>query len=101
MAEGRKCPCKYLQENIFANFFPLKSPLSPLENNMKITIEIRGVSKVFKTERGQHVALKDVDLDIRQGEFVSFIGHSDCGKSTLLNLVAGLTEISSGTLEIS
>ena len=68
---------------------------------MKITIEIRGVSKVFNTERGHHVALKDVDLDIRQGEFVSFIGHSGCGKSTLLNLVAGLTDISSGTIAIN
>ncbi len=68
---------------------------------MKITIEIRGVSKVFNTEHGHHVVLKDVDLDIRQGEFVSFIGHSGCGKSTLLNLIGGLTEISSGSLEVN
>ena len=42
--------------------------------------------------------LRDVNLVVKQGEFVSIIGHSGCGKSTLLNLIAGLTKVSSGAV---
>ena len=59
---------------------------------------IENVHKVFNTRSGQFVALQDVNLTIRQGEFVSIIGHSGCGKSTLLNLISGLNEASSGVL---
>src|SRR5215217_6349644 len=44
--------------------------------------------------------LKDVNLDIRSGEFTVFVGPSGCGKSTLLRCISGLETISSGTLEI-
>ena len=44
--------------------------------------------------------LKDINLDIRSGEFIVFVGPSGCGKSTLLRCIAGLEEISDGTLEI-
>ncbi|MCC2101364.1 MAG: ATP-binding cassette domain-containing protein, partial [Hyphomicrobiales bacterium] len=40
--------------------------------------------------------LRDIDLAIEKGEFVSIIGHSGCGKSTMLNLVAGLTQATTG-----
>ena len=44
--------------------------------------------------------LKDVNLDIKSGEFIVFVGPSGCGKSTLLRCISGLETISSGTLEI-
>ncbi|ODT79149.1 MAG: sugar ABC transporter ATP-binding protein [Pelagibacterium sp. SCN 64-44] len=44
--------------------------------------------------------LKDIDLDIRSGEFIVFVGPSGCGKSTLLRCISGLEDITSGTLEI-
>jgi nitrate/nitrite transport system ATP-binding protein len=59
-------------------------------------LRISGVGMTFATRRGPFVALRDIDLEVRRGEFVSLIGHSGCGKSTLLNLVAGLTTPTTG-----
>ncbi|SFE73967.1 ABC transporter ATP-binding protein [Roseivivax sediminis] len=61
--------------------------------NLKLT-------DVGKTYGGTVEVLKNIDLDIRQGELVVFVGPSGCGKSTLLRMIAGLEKISSGTLEI-
>jgi ABC-type sugar transport system ATPase subunit len=49
---------------------------------------------------GAHEVIRGVDIDIREGEFCVFVGPSGCGKSTLLRMIAGLEEITSGTLEI-
>ncbi len=58
---------------------------------MSVFVEIDHIDKVFPLANGgKYIALKNIDLNIRQGEFVSLIGHSGCGKSTLLNIVAGL-----------
>ena len=61
-------------------------------------LSIEGVTKTFETRNGDFSALATIDLAIRKGEFVTLIGHSGCGKTTLLNLVAGLTTASSGTI---
>ena len=65
---------------------------------MKPMLQISKVGMTFTTKRGPFVALRDIDLDVRRGEFVALIGHSGCGKSTLLNLVAGLTTPTQGVL---
>jgi nitrate/nitrite transport system ATP-binding protein len=65
---------------------------------MERYVSLENVQKVFETRKGKFVALRDIDLNIRQGEFVSIIGHSGCGKSTLLNLLAGLSDASDGVL---
>ncbi|OEF23296.1 bacitracin ABC transporter ATP-binding protein [Vibrio rumoiensis 1S-45] len=54
-------------------------------------VELTRLGMRFPTPKGEFIALKGVDLTIKKGEFVSLIGHSGCGKSTVLNLVAGLT----------
>jgi nitrate/nitrite transport system ATP-binding protein len=59
-------------------------------------LELTGVAIDFPTPRGPFRALDGVNLKIDQGEFVSLIGHSGCGKSTVLNLVAGLYEATEG-----
>jgi len=59
-------------------------------------LQIDKVRMVFETKKGPFCALKEVQLDIRAGEFVSLIGHSGCGKSTLLNIVAGLLDATDG-----
>lgn len=65
---------------------------------MEKYVLLENVHKVFNTRQGGFVALRDVNLSVRQGEFVSIIGHSGCGKSTLLNLIAGLIDASGGVL---
>ena len=59
-------------------------------------LKIAGLCKSF----GSVDVLKDIDLDIRDGEFVVFVGPSGCGKSTLLRMICGLDEVTSGTLAI-
>jgi len=59
-------------------------------------LDISGVSIEFKTDNGPFKALDNVNLKIVEGEYVSLIGHSGCGKSTVLNIVAGLLQATTG-----
>jgi len=63
-------------------------------------VRLDGVSKQYGSRGGPLLALDRVSLTVGQGEFVCLLGASGCGKSTLLSLVAGLDEISGGTLDI-
>jgi len=60
------------------------------------TIEIQGLVKAF----GSTAILRDIDLNIARGSFVALVGPSGCGKSTLLRTIAGLEDITAGTLRI-
>ena len=70
------------------------------DNNKMIKEEaFLNISKIdmeFPTPSGSFTALKDVDLQIKKGEFISLIGHSGCGKSTVLNIVAGIYQATKG-----
>jgi NitT/TauT family transport system ATP-binding protein len=59
-------------------------------------LSIRGVSKWFRSARGDVHALDNVSLDAAEGEFVCLVGPSGCGKSTLLDIVAGLAKADAG-----
>ena len=59
-------------------------------------LDISQLGIEFRTESGPFRALENVDLKIQKGEFVSLIGHSGCGKSTVLNIVAGLYKATEG-----
>ncbi len=63
---------------------------------MTTHLDIDHVSIEFDTPKGKFVALDGVSLKIRRGEFVTLIGHSGCGKSTVLNIVAGLLKATRG-----
>ncbi len=63
-------------------------------------LECRDIKKVYPTTKGDYVVLDDLQLNIRQGEFISIIGHSGCGKSTLLTMMAGLNNISGGQIQL-
>src|SRR5574341_1822104 len=60
------------------------------------SVELRQVRKAF----GRHEVIHGVDISIGDGEFMVLVGPSGCGKSTLLRMVAGLEEITSGTISI-
>lgn len=59
-------------------------------------LEIFKLEKSYPTPTGKAVIVRDFDLSVREGEFVSIIGHSGCGKSTVLSIVAGLNQATSG-----
>lgn len=63
-------------------------------------LRVQGATKVYETGSGQVHALQDVDLTVGQGEFISVVGPSGCGKTTLLWSIAGLHQLSSGTISL-
>jgi ABC-type nitrate/sulfonate/bicarbonate transport system ATPase subunit len=65
-----------------------------------VELQIRGLSKVFGRSGATTTALDDVDLDVGRGEFVSIIGTSGCGKTTLLRIIAGLERDFVGRVEL-
>jgi nitrate/nitrite transport system ATP-binding protein len=52
----------------------------------------------FKTPKGKYAAVRDINLDVDKGQIVSIIGHSGCGKSTIMNAIAGMVEPTKGTV---
>jgi nitrate/nitrite transport system ATP-binding protein len=63
-------------------------------------LEITGLSKIFDTPSGRYVAVKNVNARIREREFVCILGHSGCGKSTVLSIIAGLQKATLGGVVI-
>jgi nitrate/nitrite transport system ATP-binding protein len=67
---------------------------------VSIPLEIAGLTKAFATPAGPFVAVQDVDVRVHDGEFVCLLGHSGCGKSTVLSIVAGLQSATRGRVVI-
>lgn len=65
---------------------------------MKLTFEIKNISKKFTSENKENYALKDINLTIETGKFVCFVGPSGCGKTTLLRLIEGFEKPTEGTI---
>jgi nitrate ABC transporter ATP-binding subunit len=61
-------------------------------------LELSKLTKSYPSPKGEAVIVKDVDFKFRKGEFVTVIGHSGCGKSTILMMVAGLSTITDGAI---
>ncbi|KAA0572982.1 ABC transporter ATP-binding protein [Azospirillum sp. B21] len=73
---------------------------TPVAEAAPVQIQVRGVEKTFSVGPQKIVALQNIDLDIRKGEFVCLLGPSGCGKSTLLNAVAGFQPPTKGTVTV-
>jgi nitrate ABC transporter ATP-binding subunit len=63
--------------------------------------ELSNLTKIYPTARGPAIIVKDFNLLIKKGEFVTLIGHSGCGKSTVLSMLAGLNEINGGGIVLA
>ena len=61
-------------------------------------LELSKLTKSYPSPKGDAVIVKDVDFKFRKGEFVTVIGHSGCGKSTILMMVAGLSSVTGGAI---
>ena len=66
----------------------------------RVVIDARGLNLTFDTADGRVDALSNVDLTVREGEFVSFIGPSGCGKTTLLRVIADLEQATGGSITV-
>ena len=69
--------------------------------NEKIIVEIKDIGMIYHSLDGETEAIKDISLNIHQGEIVGIVGPSGCGKSTLLSIIAGLIQPSSGEVFIN
>lgn len=67
---------------------------------VKHSIELDRVGMTYETESGPVEALRDITLDVAEGEFISLVGPSGCGKSTLLRVVAGLRPMTAGRVVV-
>lgn len=63
---------------------------------MSAYLTLSNLTKIYSTASGRAIIVKDFNLSIAKGEFVCLIGHSGCGKSTVLSMIAGLNEITAG-----
>lgn len=68
---------------------------------MSAFLEISQLGKSYETPAGAAVIVENFNLSIRKGEFVTLIGHSGCGKSTVLSMIAGLTDVTNGAIILS
>jgi NitT/TauT family transport system ATP-binding protein len=74
---------------------------NPAANSTSLAVQAQNVSLTFETSDGEVQALSNVNLDVAQGDFVSFIGPSGCGKTTLMRVIADLEKPTSGTILVN
>lgn len=67
-------------------------------NPQDVMLDIKKLKKVYPTPKGDFTVLEDFNLQVKKEEFISIIGHSGCGKSTILSMIAGLNEITAGDI---
>ena len=67
---------------------------------MEKILEVKNICKTYQSQNGEIEALKDINFNVKEGEYISIIGPSGCGKSTLLSIIAGLESKTSGEIDI-
>lgn len=81
-----------------------KERLGTYENGIlypsPVMLDLNDLKKVYPTPKGDYVVLEHLNLQIMKEEFVTIIGHSGCGKTTMLSMIAGLNPISGGNISV-
>ncbi|MEZ5702546.1 MAG: nitrate ABC transporter ATP-binding protein [Burkholderiaceae bacterium] len=75
----------------------IDTPLAPTSGDDRF-VDFSKIIKVYPTPKGPQTVVDGFDLKVRKGEFISVIGHSGCGKSTVLSMMAGLTDVTEGVI---
>jgi len=78
-----------------------KTKYSSKKDAFKNMLKLKNITKVYKSGDEEVKALKGVDIEFRESEFVSILGQSGCGKTTLLNIIGGLDRYTDGDLIIN
>ncbi|MFD1292250.1 ABC transporter ATP-binding protein [Lutibacter holmesii] len=71
-----------------------------IQYTSKVMLDLKDLKKVYPTPKGDYVVLENLNLQIMKEEFVTIIGHSGCGKTTMLSMIAGLNPISAGSISV-
>jgi len=73
---------------------------TPVATAAEPYLTLENVSKTYPTPKGEYPVLRDINLSVYEGEFVCIVGHSGCGKTTLLNMVSGFTQPTGGSVKL-
>jgi putative ABC transport system ATP-binding protein len=73
----------------------------PIPVQQSRLIELKGVTKSYEVAAGQFLALKGIDMQVDEGEFVAVVGKSGSGKSTLINMITGIDDPTSGEVLVA
>jgi len=79
---------------------PARGEAQPVILDAKGRIELRSVTKAYKTAAGEFLALKGIDAVVEPGEFVCIVGKSGAGKTTLINMITGVDSLTSGEVTV-
>src|SRR5262245_18222100 len=74
----------------------MSAPPNTTANNVAPLLELRGVTQLYGTGDHGFTAVKDINLVVKEGDFIAIVGPSGCGKSTLLRFITGLQRATSG-----
>ena len=66
----------------------------------KVMLNLKNLKKVYPTPKGDYTVLENLNLQVMKEEFVTIIGHSGCGKTTMLSMIAGLNSITGGLITV-
>jgi nitrate/nitrite transport system ATP-binding protein len=66
----------------------------------EVMLDLNNLKKVYPTPKGDYVVLEGLNLQVKKEEFITIIGHSGCGKTTMLSMIAGLNEITDGKIAV-
>ncbi len=66
----------------------------------EVLLDLKNVKKSYQTSKVEYIVLENLNLQIYKEEFVTIIGHSGCGKTTLLSMIAGLNNVTEGTISL-